>query len=292
VLEAVQAALDPRLLASLAGEHGARAPRGGAGRAGQWQTGGGRGRPLGVRSGLPRRGERLDLVATLYAAAPWQALRRREAAAEGSRLLQVRRDDLRTRRYRQRRQTLTLFVVDASGSSALHRLAEAKGAVELLLAQCYARRDEVALLAFRGPAAELLLPPTRSLVRAKRSLAGLPGGGGTPLAAAIDAAAALALNARRGGRTPLVVFFTDGRGNLARDGTQGRAAGEADALRAAGAYAAATLQTLLVDTAPRPAPQTGRLADALGARYLALPYADAARLAGAVIVERGSLASA
>ena len=37
-----------------------------------------------------------------------------------------------------------------------------------------------------------MLPPTRSLVRAKRSLAGLPGGGGTPLAAGIDAAAALA----------------------------------------------------------------------------------------------------
>ena len=42
-------------------------------------------------------------------------------------------------------------------------------AVELLLADCYVRRDRVALIAFRGNGAELLLPPTRSLVRAKRS---------------------------------------------------------------------------------------------------------------------------
>ena len=48
------------------------------------------------------------------------------------------------------------------------------------------------MLAFRGRSAELLLPPTRSLVRAKRCLAGLPGGGGTPLAAGIEAALALA----------------------------------------------------------------------------------------------------
>ena len=86
------------------------------------------------------------------------------------------------------RGTTTLFVIDASGSSALHRLAEAKGAVDLLLADCYVRRDQVAVIAFRGRGAELLLPPTRSLVRAKRSLAALPGGGGTPLAAGLDAA--------------------------------------------------------------------------------------------------------
>ena len=90
--------------------------------------------------------------------------------------MEVRRDDFRIVRFRQRIGTTTVFAVDASGSSAMHRLGEAKGAVELLLADCYVRRDQVALLAFRGQGATLLLPPTGSLLRAKRSLAGLPGG--------------------------------------------------------------------------------------------------------------------
>ncbi|MFN5457531.1 VWA domain-containing protein, partial [Bradyrhizobium sp.] len=112
--------------------------------------------------------------------------------------------------FKQRSGTTTIFVVDASGSSALQRLAEVKGAVELLLAECYIRRDEVALIAFRGKGAELLLPPTRSLTRAKRSLAALPGGGGTPLSAAIFAATELALAVKAKGQAPTIVLMTDG----------------------------------------------------------------------------------
>ena len=73
--------------------------------------------------------------------------------------------DFRVTHFSQRSETATLFVIDASGSSALHRLAEIKGAVEVLLAECYVRRDQVAVITFRGKRAELLLPPTRSLVR-------------------------------------------------------------------------------------------------------------------------------
>jgi magnesium chelatase subunit D len=132
---------------------------------------------MGSLPGDPRSGARLDLMATLRTAAPWQRLR---GPAPGGARLRVQADDFRVVRFRQRAQSVTVFVVDASGSAALYRLAEAKGAVELLLADCYVRRDEVAMIAFRGDMAELLLPPTRSLVRAKRSLSALPGGGGTP----------------------------------------------------------------------------------------------------------------
>lgn len=172
------------------------------------------GRPVGCRRGDPRRG-RLDLLATLRTAAPWQALRR---TGEETRRIVVRRDDLRIRILKQRTETTTVFCVDASGSAALERLAEAKGAVELLLAEAYVRRDRVALVAFRGTGAELVLPPTRSLTRAKRGLSGLPGGGGTPLAAGIDAAVAVALGVRRGGSRPAIVLLTDGRANVARSG--------------------------------------------------------------------------
>ena len=68
----------------------------------------------------------------------------------------------------------------------MQRLAEVKGAIELLLADCYVRRDNVALVAFRGRGAEVALAPTRSMARARRALASLPGGGGTPIANGLD----------------------------------------------------------------------------------------------------------
>ncbi|HYI70493.1 MAG TPA: VWA domain-containing protein, partial [Skermanella sp.] len=239
------------------------------------------GRPAGVRRANPGPGLRLNLIETLRAAAPWQKIRRRGDDADPSRI-RIMRDDFRITRLKQRVRTTTIFVVDASGSAASERLAEAKGAVELLLADCYVRRDEVALLAFRGKDAELLLPPTRSLVRAKRSLAGLPGGGGTPLAAGIDAAAALADAIRRRGGTPALVILTDGRANIARGGTAGRAAAEADALDAARSVRGASFKALVIDTSARPEPAARRLADAMAAPYLPLPRADAGAISRSI----------
>ncbi len=243
-----------------------------------------RGRPIGTRNGALRDGARLALVETLRAAAPWQAVRRRESPRGPP--IRVRREDIRLRRFRHQAGTTAIFVVDASGSSALHRLGEAKGAVELLLADCYVRRDQVAVVAFRGQGAQVLLPATPSLVRAKRSLAGLPGGGPTPLAAGLDSARGLAEEARRRGRTPLIVLLTDGRANIARDGAQGRPVAEQDALAAAQPFRLGAVASLLVDTAPRPHPFAKQLAAAMGARYLPLPAADAQRLSGAVAAAR------
>ena len=185
------------------------------------------------------------------------------------------------RRFRRRNETTAIFAVDASGSAALNRLAEAKGAVELLLAEAYVRRDRVALIGFRGTTAEVLLPPTQALARAKRGLAGLPGGGTTPLASGIDAAAALALSERRAGRAALVILLTDGRGNIARDGGQGHARATTDALDAARQLRAAGTPIILLDTAPRPQAAARALAEAAGAVYLPMPMADAARMSRA-----------
>jgi len=283
VLEAARAALPEGLLASAfaAGANQRRAANS-AGRVGALQSGRARGRPAGVRAGHPRDGLRLNLIETLRAAVPWQRLRRRDAVSDARPRMLVRSQDFRVTWRRQRAQTVTVFALDASGSSALHRLSEAKGAVELLLAQCYVRRDEVAVVVFRGRAAELALPPTRSLLCVKRSLAGLPGGGATPLASGIDAARLIAERVGRQGRTPSIVLLTDGQANVARDGSSGRARAQEDATQAAKTLGQMGWRTLLIDTAPRPQALARALAEGLRARYLPLPNADARSLAQAV----------
>jgi magnesium chelatase subunit D len=281
VLSAARAAIPAQLLAqlSLDASPGQRALL--PGRTGQRLLRGRRGRPAGVRPGEPRHGSRLNLLATLRTAAPWQRLRRESSGATGAGV-RVQRSDFRITWCRPRSQSVTLFSIDASGSSALHRLAESKGAVELLLAECYVRRDQVAVIAFRGRGAEIVLPATRSLVRAKRALAALPGGGGTPLAAGIDAARTLAEQLRRRGLTPLLVLLTDGQANIARDGTPGRPRAFEEALHAARLVRFGALAALLIDTAARPQASARRLAEAMQGRYLPLPHADARSLLGAV----------
>lgn len=279
VLEAVRAALPEALLDRLAIARAARAT-GGATGSGEARPGHSHGRPLAARSGRPSAGLRLDLIATLRAAAPWQGMRRKTALQE--RLVHIRPSDLRIRRYQERNERVLIFVVDASGSAALARLAEAKGAVELLLARAYARRDHVALIAFRGAGAELILPPTRSLVQTKRRLAGLPGGGGTPLAAALQMAQDTAVRARAKGLTPVLALLTDGRANIALDGTPGRARAEAEADVAAKAWRRAGFPGVVIDTATRPQDGLRALSVLLGAAYLPLPRATAERLSSAL----------
>ncbi len=275
VLAAVAASLPPDVLAKIAAGRSRKTSRSSG--AGERRKSAQRGRPKGTRAGSPRGGLRLSLIDTLIAAAPWQKLR-----SGGDGRVRIRRDDLRIRRFETRAEATTIFAVDASGSSALARLAEAKGAVELLLAEAYVKRAQVALVAFRGTTAELLLPPTRSLARARRSLAELPGGGGTPLAAGLNAARELAEAARGRGRTPFVVVLTDGRANIAADGSMVRSAAEADATMAAKAIGAAGIASAFVDISARPRPEGAALAAAMGARYLPLPRADAATMHAAV----------
>jgi magnesium chelatase subunit D len=286
VLAAAQAAIPAGLLASLRREAQSRGAQGAPGRTGSARQGGTRGRPCGVRSGMPQGSARLNVLETLRAAAPWQRIRGRMEQGDGR--VRIDPSDFRVTRHQQRTRTLTIFAVDASGSSALNRLAEAKGAVELLLADCYVRRDQVAVVAFRGRGAEVLLAPTRSLVRAKRSLAGLPGGGGTPLAAGIQSAQLIANQAQRRGETPTVVLLTDGRANVGNNGMGGRDAAHADALRASRQLRQSKLAVLFVDTSPRPNPLAQALAAAMDARYIPLPFASAAALSTIVTAANSS----
>lgn len=277
LLEAVRALIPDDLLARIAAQ---KARRGKGSGTGAKKKGNRRGRPLPSRPGRLGDGARIDIVGTLRAAAPWQTIRAQ--ASPKSAGLYIRPSDIRVKRYEDRSDRLLIFAVDASGSAALARLAEAKGAVELLLAQAYARRDHVALVAFRGTVAEVLLPPTRSLVQTKRRLASLPGGGGTPLAAGLQAALHMADQAGRRGLTPTLALLTDGRANIALDGTANRPLAAEDAQSVARGLRMAGLDGVVIDTGNRPEKALESLAQTLGAVYLPLPRANAERLSQAV----------
>ncbi len=282
VLEAARAAIPAGLLASLAAGRAPRARTGGDGKSGEEAASSTRGRPLEARPGSLAKG-RLALVATLRAAAPWRAFR--DPERRDPRRVIVRPEDFRIVRYRRPRGATTIFVVDASGSLAMNRLAEVKGAIELLLADCYVRRDNVALISFRGRDSEIALPPTRSTARARRALTGLPGGGGTPIAAGLEAALGLADVVRRKGQTPLIVLMSDGRANIGRGGATGRPQAMSDALDAARRIRAARFNSLAIDTSPpsaRDDAPTRGLAEAMGGAYVKLPLVDATQLNAAV----------
>jgi magnesium chelatase subunit D len=281
LLEAVRALLPDNLLDQLAAQK-ARAGRGNG--TGAARKGNRRGRPLPSRAGRISDGARIDIIGTLRAAAPWQTIRRTASGRDG---LQIRPADIQIKRFEEKSDRLLIFAVDASGSSALNRLAEAKGAVELLLAQAYARRDHVALVAFRGTEAELLLPPTRSLVQTKRRLAALPGGGGTPLAAGLMAAFEQATQATRRGLTPTIAILTDGRANIALDGTADRKQAAIDAQQIARILRAHGTDAIVIDTGNRPEPALRSLAQTLDAAYLPLPRANAEKLSKSVAAVLG-----
>jgi magnesium chelatase subunit D len=153
-----------------------------------------------------------------------------------------------------------VFVVDASGSHAVRQRMEwVKGAVLGLLEESLGRKDEVAVVAFRGAAAHVLLEPTTMVEEARRALEFLATGGRTPLAHALD------IGARYVTDRTIMVLLTDGRANVAR--TDGDA--WADALAAA---AAVSCPALVIDSESGPHP-TGRareIAEAMSAAYVTL----------------------
>jgi magnesium chelatase subunit D len=187
-------------------------------------------------------------------------------------------EDLREARREQRTGNLLVLAVDASGSMGAPRRMEAvKGAVLGLLVDAYQRRDRVALVAFRGEGAEVLLRATGSVEVARARLADLPTGGRTPLAAGIDAALTVATSpANHGsGQRPLLVLVSDGRATAASDDDP-----VAAARRAAATVRARRVDAVVVD-AENGAGRLGlaaELAEEMGARYLRLAELSAGAL--------------
>ena len=82
-------------------------------------------------------------------------------------------------------------------------------------------------------------------------------------------------------------MLTDGRANIARDGSPGRERATQDALAAASALRACGASTLLLDTSPQPQAGAQALAQCMGAAYLPLPHADARAMSTAVRLATG-----
>lgn len=278
ILAAALASLPPKLLDQLLLGASQSKPQSSNGNSGQAQMSRQRGRPLSPRLGRPTSGARLHLLATLRAAAPKQKLRTKHAGQK----IAIRTEDFYIQRFAHKAASCIIVAMDASGSAALARLAEAKGAVEILLQQSYARRDSVCVISFRGAQAQTLLPATRSLVRAKKALAGLPGGGGTPIALALKHATEQAQALQRQGITPLLVMLSDGKANVTIDGVGGRTQAQADALQWAKQWANHGFTSLWIDTALQPTGQAQELANVMQARYLPMPYVASQRLADAM----------
>jgi magnesium chelatase subunit D len=249
-----------------------------SGRSGQYRSGMQRGRPLPARPGQPGGNARLHILATLRAAAPKQRLRTGTRPGR----INIRSEDFHVHRYQQHTSSCLILALDASGSAALQRLAEAKGAVELLLQQSYARRDSVCIVSFKGAQAQLLLPMTRSLVRAKRAMTGLPGGGGTPLALALKMACDQANQLQRKGVTPILVVLSDGRANVNLQGLGGRSQALTDALQWAAQWRQTGHRALWIDTSLHPDAQVQNLANIMGGSYMPMPKVQAQRMAAAM----------
>jgi magnesium chelatase subunit D len=214
---------------------------------------------------------RVALDATLRAAAV--------RAAQGTRF-RVTSEALRYKRHRSRSGTLFIFLVDTSGSMALNRIEQAKGALAQLLRRSYVNRDRVALVVFRGGGAELLLPPSASVSRARALLDALAVGGATPLASGLLRALEAARRAGSAGASRIrLVVFTDGRANvpLAVENV-GEGAARRERIRReiqtlGASLARVCAASVVVDTQGRfTAGGEGRfLADALGGGYVRLP---------------------
>lgn len=169
-----------------------------------------RGRTIRTRT---LQSEDISIVATIRAAAPWQHARGRQK----DEFLRIEPCDIQTRQREAKSAYTVIMVVDASGSmGAKERIKEAKSACLGLLKDAYTKREEVAIIAFRGNSAEIVVQPTRAVSLVKERLDAIPVGGKTPLAFALREVYELTRKIRKKEPTRriLTVIISDAKANI------------------------------------------------------------------------------
>ncbi len=129
----------------------------------------------------------------------------------------VEEDDVRVRIRKTRAPKLTVLLLDSSGSmSIMKRISIAKGIALKQIENSYVGRNYMALIAFRGREAQVLVPPTRRYEEVLRKLRELPTGGKTPLSSALQELLFLSKNFRRKNKGSVVegILITDGKANV------------------------------------------------------------------------------
>jgi magnesium chelatase subunit D len=235
------------------------------------------------RAAAPRPGERyfdIALDATLRQAALRQARRGRGSSGR----LKVQTEDVRKKVYVRPCDKLIVFVVDASesmGAGATVRMKAAKGAVLAILRKAYQNRSTVAMVAFGGEHARIVLPPTSSIDVARRSLEHLPTGGATPFADGLMQAWRIVRSERlrNPGIRPMLVVVSDGEANVPiREGVSpleelGRLAERVGRDGVAGVF---------IDAAGKPRDEMRKIAARMRASYVRMRDLTGARLLKAV----------
>ncbi|MDP7033990.1 MAG: VWA domain-containing protein [Planctomycetota bacterium] len=193
------------------------------------------GRIIGHRAVRSGRCGSIDPTATFRRALPFQTLRGRKP--ESPPVLHV--DDLRVAIRRKRQGELFVLVLDASGSMRGDRIQMARGAAQAILEQAYRTRASLGLVVCSAGTARLVVPPMNSPQRIQRAILSERAVGGTALGLGIQIALE---QGRSRNRSPRLLLATDGRANLALDGSRDpeRAAHEVRQLLTAATYTGST----------------------------------------------------
>jgi magnesium chelatase subunit D len=173
-------------------------------------------RTSGGKAALVQRRGRYTRAVTFRSAGARVAIDATLRALAGldGRLAPVNPQALRYKLLKHKQGTLFVFAIDASGSMAANRIARAKSAILKLLRKSYLNRDSVAIVSFHGTTANVDLPPSRSILRARRVLDSLRMGGSTPLALGLVTTIELLEIVGNKFGDAVVLLFTDGRSNV------------------------------------------------------------------------------